>query len=45
MNDEFKKEQSARIRALAEKAGPFIKRRLLALAERYEKRTSARDAR
>jgi hypothetical protein len=42
MNDKFKKEQSARIRAMAEKADPFIKKRLLALAESYEKRASAR---
>jgi hypothetical protein len=36
MNDEFCK-QPAMVRALAEKADPFIKRRLLDLAAHYEK--------
>jgi hypothetical protein len=36
MNDEFRKKQAAKIRALADKADPFVKRRLLDLAARYE---------
>jgi hypothetical protein len=38
MNDEYLKEQAQRVRALAENADPFTKRRLLDLAERYDAR-------
>jgi hypothetical protein len=36
MNDEFRKQRAIMVRALADKADPFIKRRLLDLAARYE---------
>jgi hypothetical protein len=36
MDEEFCREQAQRIRALAERADPFIKRRLLALVNRYD---------
>jgi hypothetical protein len=36
MNDEYFKEQSRRVRAIAEKADPFTKKRLLALADSYD---------
>ena len=36
MNKDFRKERAATVRALAEKADPFTKRRLLDLAARYE---------
>jgi hypothetical protein len=36
MNEEYFKEQSRRVRAIAEKADPFTKKRLLALAESYD---------
>ncbi len=36
MNDDFRKQRAAIVRALAEKADPFIRRRLLDLAARYE---------
>jgi hypothetical protein len=36
MNDEYFKEQAARVRSLADRADPFTKKRLLALAERYD---------
>lgn len=36
MNDEYLKEQALRVRALAENADPFTKKRLLDLAERYD---------
>jgi len=36
MHEEFRKRRAATARALAEKADPFIKRRLLDLAARYE---------
>lgn len=36
MNDEYFKEQSQRVRAIAEKADPFTKKRLLALADSYD---------
>jgi hypothetical protein len=38
MDGSFLKEQADRCRNLAEKADPFIKRRLLDLAEKYEDR-------
>jgi hypothetical protein len=38
MNDEYLKEQAERVRALADKADPFTKRRLLDLAESYDAR-------
>ncbi|XIA65703.1 hypothetical protein ACFIOY_05475 [Bradyrhizobium sp. TZ2] len=36
LDDEFKKQRAQTVRDLAEKADPFIKRRLLDLAARYE---------
>ena len=36
MNEEFRKQRARTVRALAEKAGPFTKKRLLDLAARYE---------
>jgi hypothetical protein len=38
MDSSFLKEQAERCRRLAENADPFIKRRLLDLAEKYEDR-------
>ena len=38
MDSSFLKEQADRCRNLAEKADPFIKRRLLDLAEKYDDR-------
>ena len=38
MNDEYFSEQSKRVRAIADKADPFTKKRLLALAESYDAR-------
>jgi hypothetical protein len=38
MDEAFLRERVEHIRQLAEKADPFIKRRLLDLAARYEKR-------
>jgi hypothetical protein len=38
MNDEYFKEQSRRVRTIAENADPFTKKRLLALAESYDTR-------
>lgn len=38
MNDAYFREQSHRVRAIADKADPFTKKRLLALAESYEAR-------
>jgi hypothetical protein len=43
MNNDYLKEQASRVRALAERADPFTKRRLLDLAERYDGRKSARQ--
>jgi len=40
MDSELIKQYAANCRSLAEKADPFIKRRLLALADRYEGRLS-----
>ena len=36
MNEDFRKQRAATVRALAEKADPFTRRRLLDLAKRYE---------
>ena len=36
MNDDFFKQQAARVRAIADRADPFTRKRLLDLAERYE---------
>jgi hypothetical protein len=38
MTDEYLKEHVQRVRALAERADPFIKKRLLDLAERYDEK-------
>jgi len=38
MNEEYFKEQSLRVRTIAENADPFTKKRLLALAESYDAR-------
>jgi len=38
MNDAYFKEQSRRVRAIADKADPFTKKRLLALADSYDAR-------
>jgi hypothetical protein len=38
MNDDYFKEQAARVRAIADRADPFTKKRLLDLAERYDLR-------
>ena len=35
MTDEFRKEHAMTVRAMAEKADPFTKKRLLALAAKY----------
>jgi hypothetical protein len=42
MNEDYFKEQAARIRQIASNADPFTKRRLLDLAEKYDGRKSAR---
>ena len=36
MSDEYFKQQAERVRALADNADPFTKRRLLDLAEKYD---------
>jgi hypothetical protein len=36
MNDEFFRQQAARVRAMADHADPFTKRRLLDLADAYD---------
>jgi hypothetical protein len=38
MNDQDLKDQAQRVRDLAEKADPFIKKRLLDLADKYDAR-------
>ena len=38
MDDEFCRERARAVRAIAEHADPFIKRRLLQLARHYERR-------
>jgi hypothetical protein len=42
MNEDFFKQQAARLRNIASMADPFTKRRLLDLAEKYDERKSAR---
>jgi hypothetical protein len=42
MNDDYFKEQAARVRNIASMADPFTKRRLLDLAERYDERRVVR---
>jgi hypothetical protein len=37
VTEEFRKQHAATLRAMAEKADPFIKRRLLDLAARYDR--------
>ena len=37
MNEEFRKQRAATVRALADKADPFIRKRLLDLVARYER--------
>ena len=37
MNDEFLRDRARAIRSLADKADPFVKKRLLDLAEKYER--------
>ncbi|MFK4534226.1 hypothetical protein ABIA00_002409 [Bradyrhizobium ottawaense] len=38
LDDEFNKQRASLVRDLASRADPFIKRRLLDLASRYEKK-------
>jgi hypothetical protein len=38
MNDDFFEKQAARVRAIADRADPFTKKRLLDLAEKYDVR-------
>lgn len=38
MDDDFCKERARTVRALAEQADPFIRKRLLQLADHYERR-------
>jgi hypothetical protein len=40
MDDEFCKQRAKAVRDLAEKADPFIKKRLLDLAKHYERRVT-----
>jgi hypothetical protein len=40
MDREFCREQARLVRSLGDRADPFIKRRLLQLAEHYERRLS-----
>jgi hypothetical protein len=42
MNEDYFKEQAARLRTMAGMADPFTKRRLLDLAEKYDRRKSVR---
>ena len=42
MNEDYYKEQAARLRNIASTADPFTKRRLLDLAEKYDERKSGR---
>ena len=43
MDDEFCSERARTVRDLADKADPFIKKRLLELARHYERRISRSD--
>jgi hypothetical protein len=38
MNDEFRKQHAMTVRAMADKADPFTKKRLLDLADRYDRK-------
>jgi hypothetical protein len=40
MDDEFCKQRAKAVRELADKADPFIKKRLLELARHYERRVT-----
>jgi hypothetical protein len=42
MDEDYFKEQAARLRQIASNADPFTKRRLLDLAEKYDGRKSVR---
>ena len=44
MDKEFCRKQAKLVRSLANEADPFIKRRLLQLAEHYERRLSIPEA-
>jgi hypothetical protein len=44
MDKDFCRKQAKLVRSLANDADPFIKRRLLQLAEHYERRLSISDA-
>ena len=44
MDKEFCRKQAKLVRSLANEADPFIKRRLLQLAEHYERRLSISEA-
>jgi hypothetical protein len=43
MDDEFCRERARTVRSVAEKADLFIKRRLLQLAQNYERRIGRKD--
>ncbi|UPK23951.1 hypothetical protein [Bradyrhizobium sp. 195] len=43
MEAKFLREQLALVRELAERADPYIKQRLLALADKYERRLAAQS--
>ncbi|MCW5701944.1 MAG: hypothetical protein KIT82_05100 [Bradyrhizobium sp.] len=38
MTEEFRKQHAATVRAMAEKADPFTRKRLLDLADRYDRK-------
>jgi hypothetical protein len=38
VNEEFREQRAITVRAIAEKADPFTKKRLLDLADRYERK-------
>ena len=38
MNDEFREQRAITVRAMAERADPFTKKRLLDLADRYDRK-------
>jgi hypothetical protein len=41
MNEDFRKQHAQTVRAMAEKADPFTKKRLLDLADRYDRQPRA----
>ena len=43
MDEEFCKQRAKTVRELADKADPFIKKRLLELARHYERRVSVKE--